>query len=207
MRCGACGYDEALHEQDGHCPLCACGAFPREHLAVAYPPAPIPADKREVVMHCPGKGPGTSGRPPKLRRGSFREPSPPPPYRLHAGGFYVPVLEDEPPVAYTSVLEPRVPLRDTYALSEIAPRAMGLGKAAAALGWAVDPLYGVTGLGVEVSALRMRRSELRALASWERPEGGSWKASGGWGWRVGEPPVAVGVTQLGKTIRELGELT
>ncbi len=221
VRC-ACGY-----EHEGQCPLCACGKLVDEHLPVTYPPSPLrlfsatgPAtwppspvawfathgvavSGRIRVEHvCPGKPRTKAGNLPTLRRGTFREPPAPPEYRRHLCGFLVPVsVEPDEDDDASSEIAPRVPLRDTIALDEIAPRAMPLGMAAAALGWIVEPRYGVTGLGVEVSALVMHRDALRALASWERPEGGSWKSSGGWAWRVGERPTAVGVTRLGKLIR------
>lgn len=203
MRCASCGYGPEWHDAaSGHCPLCACGSAPAEHLPVTEPPSPQLAERHEHFLRCPSKPRTKSGALPRLRRGSYREPSPPPPYRLHASGFYVPVVDDPAPVVeVATVLAPRVPLRDTYALDEIAPRAMTLGKDAAALGWDVDPLYGVTGLGVAVSALRMCRGTLRALASWERPEGGKWRSAGAWGWLTGGQPIALGITELTKRIK------
>jgi len=198
MRC-ACGYDEAWH-QDGRCPLCACGKLPGEHLAMADPPSPLLCE-HDFVQMCPGKPRTAAGKLPRLRQGKLRAPAPPEVYRLHASGAYVPVVEPEAAPEPLAV-EPRVPLRDTYALDEISKQAMTLGKLAAAAGWAVDPLYGVTGAGVEVSALRMRRGDLRALASWERAPGGSWRTAGGWGWLQGGRPVALGVKEL--TVRIKG---
>lgn len=191
MRCAACGY---VHEPGTHCPLCACGKLPSEHIMVTVP---SPA--------CPGKAPSeTTGKLPQLRRGSFRDAADPVTYRERADGVLVPVIEVEPEdVEDEPVLPPRVPARLTVSLDEIASRAKPLGAAAADTGWIVTPWYWVDGAGVETSALVMHRDVLRAVAYWHRAPGATWKTGGARAWRSGDWPTEVGVTRLLALIKEM----
>lgn len=188
MRC-VCGYGPEFHEDSGHCPLCACGKLPAEHVFVTVTPA------------CPGKPLTAAGKFPTLRRGSFRAPAPPERLREWSQGVCVPVVENEPETAVTGPLgAPQVPARYTAALDEIAPRAMPLGARAADSGWRVDPWYWRATDGTETSALVMQRDSLRAVAYWARPPGGSWKTAGAQAWRLGDYPQTVTVTKLAEYI-------
>lgn len=203
-RC-ACGYFRDVHDASGRCPLCACGKLPAEHLAVAITPSPrvTHANEGEPItwdgkqwLVCPGKPRTATGALPTLRRGEFKLPAPPE-HRRDWFGLSVPVIE--PAVAAETPM-PLVPARFTIDEAEIAPGALRMGHKAAGAGWDVDPWYWVAGDGTEASAIVMRRGELRAYATWERPRGGSWKARDGYGWRAGERPVKVGVMALGKLL-------
>ena len=211
MRCAACGYGPEWHESagSGHCPLCACGKAPAEHLPVAEPAAPLLAWKGKQLAVCPGKPLTAAGKLPTLRRGSFREQGPAVRFERRPawGDILFEVREpDEPEEALSEPqAPPQVPARYTVSLDEIAPRALPVGKQAAALGWAVDPWYYRSGEGVETSVLVMRRGELRAAASWERAPGGSWKTAGALCLPPGSWPVKVGVKRLVEIIVELGE--
>jgi hypothetical protein len=202
VRCGACGYAREDHDPTGHCPLCACGATPAEHLlAWAVPP---PMLKASTEARCPNREQRESGKWLTMRRGSFRPPEPMPRLRELYHGIMV-IAESEfvptPGVAYAP---PRVAARDTYALSEIAPRATPVGSLAADLGWAVRPMYWMDAEGTETSALLMHRGALRAVAYWSRAEGGRWKTGGARAWRDGSWPREVGVTALARLIEEMG---
>jgi hypothetical protein len=207
-RCGACGYPREYHELAGHCPLCACGKLPAEHLPVAEPAASLLAWVGKQLAVCPGKPLTAAGKLPTLRRGSYREPDAPRRYERRAawGPILFPVDEPEAPSEALSEPQapPQVPARYTVTLDEIAPRALPVGKQAAALGWAVDPWYYRSGEGVETSVLVMRRGELRAAASWERAPGGSWRTAGAIALPPGEWPLKIGVKRLVEIIIELG---
>lgn len=105
----------------------------------------------------------------------------------------VPVIESALSATQSA---PRVPARYTQALTEICPAAMKLGQKAAAAGWVVDPWYWVAADGTETSALVMRLDERRALATWDRKPGATWRTSGASGWLRGDRPHKLGVKRL-----------
>jgi hypothetical protein len=216
MRC-ACGYELVWHESGGHCPLCACGAIPGEHLPVAVTPSPLVTydtsgnpitwDGRQLAV-CPGKPLTAAGKLPTLRRGSFREPPPPPRYERRPGWgdiLFAVVEPDEPDVELDA--PPLVPARHTISLDEIAKQAMPVGKQAAALGWDVEPYYAVHADGTQRSILVLWRGDLRAVAYWERVAPAGWRTAGCRAWRLGEWPRAIGVKALVAAIVEIGALS
>lgn len=216
MRC-VCGYGPDLHPAAGHCPLCACGMGPDEHLAVAVSPSPLLTwdtsgnpimwDGRQLHV-CPGKPLTAAGKLPTMRRGSYRPQPAQPRYERRAawGDILFPVVEpeaaDEPLSAPQA--PPQVVARYTVTLAEIAPRAMPVGKQAAALGWRVDPWYYRSGAGIETSVLVMQRGDLRAAAQWDREPGATWKTAGALCIPPGQFPIKVGVKRLVEIIIELG---
>lgn len=112
---------------------------------------------------------------------------------------YVPVVV-EPPL---------VPARLTMSLDEIAAgrqQAMSTGLLAGSLGWRVEPWYAQAGDGTELSALRMARGPLRAVATWHRSPGGAWSTDVAYAWRsdVSGYPVNVGIRRLWEIMREAG---
>jgi hypothetical protein len=206
-RC-ACGYAREDHDPSGHCPLCACGATPAEHV-LAWTVHP-PMLKASTEARCPGKPQRETGKWLTMRRGSFRLPEPPAALVELYHGIRVPLSENElkrraaEAVDEHVVAEPLVSARLTVALDEIAPRARPLGTLAADLGWTVVPYYWQAGDGTETSALLLHRGDLRAAAYWHRAPGASWRTGGAWGWQVGAWPAKVGVTALTNVIKEMG---
>lgn len=201
----ACGYALTFHEGE-RCPLCACGAMPAAHRPVCLPPRPIRTLSPALLWggrferRCPDKIKNEAGNAPQLRRGTFRAPAAPLLMRRRLDGSYVPVTAAAEAVEISR--SPLVPARYTQALDEIAPRAMPLGVAAAALGWQVDPWFWREADGADVSVLLLQRGELRAYAVWR---GRPWRTDGAHAWRAGQFPQAVGVKRLLELIKETGE--
>jgi hypothetical protein len=217
VRC-ACGYGPEWHPgapELGHCPLCACGKLPGEHLPVAIVPSPLLTfdtsgnpvtwDGRQLLV-CPGKPLTAAGKLPTLRRGSYREAPPSPRYATRPGWgpIMFPVVDEPEQVDEAPAGPPQVPARYTQALDEIARQAMPVGMAAAALGWQVDPWYYRAADGTETSVLVMRRGDLRAAAQWDRAPGATWRTAGALCVPPGSWPVKVGVKRLVEIITELG---
>lgn len=197
MRC-ACGYGPEWHGGDsGHCPLCACGAGPGEHLPVFEPPAPLLADSYKQLVVCPGKPRTKSGALPTLRRGQFHAPVPAERLREWQG-MLIPDLRTTDAPAVSTV--PLVSARHTTSLGEICPAAMRLGQKATAAGWSVDPFYWLAADGTETSALVLWRDDLRAFASWDRKPGATWRTAGALGWQIGDRPRTLGVVALAKIV-------
>lgn len=184
MRC-VCGYGREHHEAAGHCPLCACGKLPGEH----------------VDGVCPGKPLTAAGHPPRLRRGSFREqPGPAPTAEWF--GLQVPIIEAPVVDDHAPPPPPLVPARLTVSLDEIAPRAVKLGETAAGAGWFVVPWYWHEADRTDASVLVMRRGELRAVAYWRRAPGVAWKTAGGQAWRIGDWPRRASITAIAKIVAD-----
>lgn len=197
MRC-ACGYGPEYHG-DGLCPLCSCGKLPSEHGPVWTPPSPyfIPDGVEPVVepLCCPGRDLTDTGRRPQLKRAAYRAPAPDPPRRPWFG-MSVPLIGGKP-ATLAGPPQARVRPRACESLDEIAKQANPIGKAAAALGWDVEPFYAVDAEGVELSYLLMRRGELWADAVWRRPPGSrTWATAGARAGRVGDGLHHVGVKRL-----------
>jgi hypothetical protein len=207
MRC-ACGYELVWHEASGHCPLCACGRAPAEHLPVAEPAAPLLTWEGKQLAVCPGKPRSeTSGKLPTLRRGSWRSGAEQPRYETRPawGDILFAVVEPEAPAE--AALAPLVPARHTIDLGEIAKQAFPVGKQAAALGWDVVPYYWQAGDGTETSALVLWRGDLRAVAYWERVAPAGWRTAGCRAWLLGSWPRALGVKALVAAIVEIGAVS
>lgn len=220
-RC-VCGYFRDVHDASGKCPLCACGKLASEHGQVTNPPSPLrsfgatgpvtdPPSPLRVFEYigvalrgtirlqhiCPGKPRTATGAMPQLRRGTFRDPPPPPRYERRPGWGDVLFPVAEPVDLETDRPQPRVPARYTTSLDEIAPAAMRVGKAAAAVGWAVDPWYAVDHDGTEAGALIMRHDDgRRVLALWTRTPGATWRTAGAMLRWPGQPTRKVGVKVL-----------
>ncbi len=103
------------------------------------------------------------------------------------------------------VAPPQVPARAPYGPGELASyqgrQAVGLGRAAAARGWAVSAHYWRSANGTEGCAVKIWRRDLRAVATWKRPPGQLGKASGwagdvAYAWRAGGMPKQVKHTDL-----------
>lgn len=123
------------------------------------------------------------------------------------------VAASAPPVAVAAVAAPLIPARPPLSFGEYAGgqgrQAVGLGRAAMAVGWSVSPWYWLAGDGTEGCALRLARGTLRAVATWKRPSGmlGSskgWASDLAYAWRtdVARIPQKMTVTQLEGLIRE-----
>lgn len=105
---------------------------------------------------------------------------------------------------------PRVPLRETYSLDEIASgrgQAMFVGRLARERGWRVEPRYAVAADGTELSVLLLRAGPLRAVALWRREPGAGWTTDVAYGWRIPPevPPRKLGVKRLADLIKQMGE--
>lgn len=232
MHCSGCGYLPVEHDSAGRCPLCACGKLPSEHGQVTNPPAPfrgigatgmacyppspllafsvIGAAFRGTIrlqFICPDKPRTASGAMPQLRRGEYRVAEPTQYERRPGwGDVLFPVVARGTATPPPSPV-PRVPARYTESLDEIAPAALRLGKRASAAGWTVDPWYAVSGAGAEKSMLALRRGELRAVATWDRPEGGTWKPAKVIAGRAGGAWSLIGVRQFAELLTWQGEET
>jgi len=159
MRCGACGYDRAVHDLLGKCPLCACGEVPAAHDVLADGRRGCPCGcGRPAVEHldpkrscgcvltpeapahacrwapwwgglCPGRRSKTSGEWLLLRQATFREPAPPD-ARREWFGLLVPVIEAaEHEVVVERVAPPLVPARPPLAATEFASTNRGMSAA------------------------------------------------------------------------------
>lgn len=207
-RC-TCGYPLAYHAGDGgRCPLCTCGAPAAEHGPYVEPPAPalvwmeVPPARgcegpaqliiapRKMHHRCPERS--SSGELMQLRHGMFREPAQPR-YRELWHGLVT--LDDGPEAEAGGEALDRVPRRPALAPDEVAPRALALGRKAAAVGCMVNPYYRVDASGTERCIIAMERGQWRAIAIWQRPAGGKWASAAA---AVNKAPV--GVLALGKLI-------
>lgn len=103
------------------------------------------------------------------------------------------------------VRPPLVPARAPQGPGELAGyggrQALGLGRKAAAGGWAVEAHYWMTHDGTEGCAVRLTRDDLYAVATWSRKPGkvgskSGWEAQDAYGVRRGDAPVKLTHTQL-----------
>lgn len=208
MRC-VCGYGPEWHPGAGHCPLCSCGASPDGHLPVAVPAAPLLTWDGKQVHRCPGKPMTAAGKLPMLRRGSYREAAPQGRYQTRPawGSILFPVDEVDPVEEEASEPwgPPQVPARPPAGPGELAGyrgrQALGMGRAAAAAGWTLAAYYARAHDGEEMSAIKMLRGALRAVATWTRPAGNigkssGWRADVAYGWIEGSMPQKVNHTDL-----------
>lgn len=108
---------------------------------------------------------------------------------------YVPVV----------VPPPLVPARAPQGPGELAGyggrQAIGLGRKAAAAGWAVSAHYWMAHDGTEGCAVKLARDDLFAVATWSRKPGkagskSGWEAQDAYGVRRGDAPVKLTHTQL-----------
>lgn len=114
-------------------------------------------------------------------------------------------VEANRPYVPETVLPPKVPARAPRDATELASyqgrQAVGLGRRAAAVGWKVAAYYWRAGDDHEGCAVKLRRDDLRAVATWKRAPGGAGKSSG-WGtdvayaWRLGDMPTKLNHTDL-----------
>jgi hypothetical protein len=107
------------------------------------------------------------------------------------------------------ILPPQVPARAPHGPGEIAGyqqrQALGLGRKAAASGWRVTAHYAMAADGAELSAVRLARDDLRAVATWRRAPGkvgskSGWSADVAYGWRLGTMPAKINHTDLERFI-------
>jgi hypothetical protein len=107
------------------------------------------------------------------------------------------------------VLPPRIPARAPYGPGEIAGhqgrQALGLGRKAVAAGWRVTAHYAMAADGGELSAVKLARDDLRAVATWRRAPGkvgskSGWSADVAYGWRLGTMPAKINHTDLERFI-------
>lgn len=80
---------------------------------------------------------------------------------------------------------PRIPARgprraEEYATSNRGLSATKLGRLAAERGWDVEPWYWMAADGTEGCAVRFRKGDFRAVATWKRPPGAAGTLTG-WG--------------------------
>lgn len=104
---------------------------------------------------------------------------------------YVPVVT--PP--------PRIPARQPAGPGELAWKALGLGRKAMAAGWSVTAHYWMRHDGAEGCAVKLRRDELYAVATWSRKPGltggkAGWSADIAYGLQRGSAAVKMTHTQL-----------
>lgn len=120
----------------------------------------------------------------------------------HCHSTHTPEVVEAPP-------PPLVRARPPAGPQEIADgrgQAMYVGRLARARGWLVYPTYYQAHDGSEVSLLSMRRDDLRAVASWQRPRGGAWSSDVAYGWRHEMPGTMtkLGVRRLVEHLKRLG---
>lgn len=113
------------------------------------------------------------------------------------------------------VLPPQVPARPPAGPGEVAGygghQALGLGRKAAAAGWRVAAFYARAADGSELSAVKLARDDLAAVATWRRApgkqgSGSGWSADVAYGWRLGTMPVKINHTDLERFIDEPSRL-
>lgn len=179
VRCAGCGYEAAWHEQAAphRCPLETADRNGRRGKW-REPPPPGPASWSEVIT-----------RDIAARRAAEAAAS-------------APVGPPRPP---------QVAARQPYGPAEVAGyqgrQAIGLGKLAASRGWRVRADYWRAGDGTESCAVRLRRADLRAVATWTRPPGkigarSGWGADVAYGWRLGTLPARITHTDLERFIAD-----
>lgn len=180
MRCAGCGYGEDVHDLG--------------------------------TLRCPIETADKNGR-----RGTFREPQPE--ARKSWFGMTMPLSPAElKQIAEAAdegkgvALPPQVPARPPLGAGEFAGsqrrQAVGLGRGAIDRGWRVVPLYWRSWLGVEGCGVWLAKGEMRAVATWKRPEGMVGKTTGwtvdvAYAWRIdaGRAPTKLTHTQLEGLIR------
>jgi hypothetical protein len=176
MLCAGCGYGPQWHEQTG------------EHRC---PPETADRNGRRGKWRAPEQHVDTASWREIMRRD----------YRARMAAYDEAHASYEPEV----VPPPRVPARPPTGPAELAGyqgrQAVGLGRAAAAAGWAVEARYWQAHDGTEGCAVRMARDDLYAVATWKRSAskaGGKsgWGADIAYGVRRGVAPVKLTHTQL-----------
>lgn len=173
LHCGGCGYRPEHHKPGtGHCPAPDGG-----YLKTVKWQQPEPIDRtlwREIMR-----------RDYLVRMAKYEAE--------HA--TYEPVF----------VPPPLVPARAPQGPGELAGyggrQAIGLGRKAAAAGWAVSAHYWQTHDGTEGCAVKLSRDDLFAVATWKRKPGkvgsaSGWEADIAYGVRRGDVPVKLTHTQL-----------
>lgn len=151
------------------------------------------------TLKCPGQ-PGKWRDPPPVDRSTWREII----ARDSAARQAVIDVARRPYVPVV-VPPPQVPARPAAGPSEMARyqgrQALGVGRRAAAAGWTVAAYYARSHDGTELSAVKMYRGALRAVATWTRPAGNigklsGWRADVAYGWINGSMPQKVNHTDL-----------
>lgn len=172
-RCAGCGYDVTTHDPDGTCHASTADKNGRRGKFRDAPPDG-PGDWREIM------------RRDYLARVAKYEAE---------RAAYAPIV----------VPPPQVPARPPAGPGEFAGyqgrQAVGLGRKAAAAGWAVEARYWRAHDGTEGCAVRMARDDLYAVATWSRKPGkqgsrSGWEADIAYGVRRGDAPVKLTHTQL-----------
>lgn len=224
----ACGLTPAQHEIAGAARLCACGCGAPEHQHLRPRSAcGCPPGAGEEFPHicgfalwmgqpCPGRrsaADGSRGQWLLLRQAKYK-PLAPAPYdrstwreilardtALRHAVYDAERAPHESPI----VLPPQVPARPPLGGAEVASyrgrQALGLGGAAAAAGWRADAFYARAADGAELSAVKLARDDLRAVATWRRAAGkqgskSGWSADVAYGWRLGTMPAKITHTFL-----------
>lgn len=106
-----------------------------------------------------------------------------------------------PPAQAPPLIAPRAPRGASELASYRGRQAVGLGRTAVAAGWSVAAFYWLCGDHSEGCAVKLRRDDLRAVATWRRAAGSigktsGWSADVAYGWRVGRMPIKVSHTDL-----------
>jgi hypothetical protein len=215
----ACGEVPERHDRVGEQLLCLCccevPAFMHAPttdacwLCNAGLPHPC-VYARWLAAPCPGRrseGETTKGRWLELRQGTFKPQYATPRETAlwrevlsrDTAARHAAAEEKRRPYAPEPVLLPRVPARPPSFSREFAAgggrQAKGLGKKAIAAGWSVEVRYWMAGDGTEGCALRMKRGDLRGVATWTRSAGADgWKADVVYAWRIGSGRIPQKVT-------------
>lgn len=152
-----------------------------------------------------------SSRCPLAKTGRFRRPPPDDPalwpeiIRRDVAARFAKIEADRAAYVPPVVVPPQVPARHPAGPGEFASyqgkQAAGLGRAASQRGWAVAAYYWRAGDGTEGCAVKLRREDLRAVATWKRKPGSigklsGWEADNAYGWRLGTLPVVISHTML-----------
>jgi hypothetical protein len=174
--CAACGYGRHFHEGDDlRCPAATADKNGRRGSWRDAPP-PGPASWDEVIRRDIAERLGRE----LAERAKAREGALPPP----------------PPI---------IPARPPAGPGEIAgyggKQALGMGRKAAADGWAVAARYWMTHDRSEGCALMLRRGNLYAVATWTRKPGkagtkSGWSADVAYGVQAGALPIKITHTYL-----------
>lgn len=154
------------------------------------------------------------------RRGTFKVPPPPDTalypeiMRRDAEAARRAIEDARKPYEPEVVPPPRVPARPPsgpaeYATSNRGLSAARLGRYAVGLGWLAEPWYWQEHSGAEGCAVKLARSDLRAVAVWSRSAadaGGAagWKAGYAYAWRAGANriPTKLTITDLERLIHD-----
>lgn len=190
-------------------------AGPRAHL-----PAEAPLSAAPRCAGCGYRGawhePATGKCPPETadksgRRGQWKDAPPvdPSTWREIMRRDYLARMAayDEAHAAYEPVVvpPPLIRARAPQGPEEIAGyqgrQAIGLGRKAAAAGWATEARYWRVHDGSEGCAVRLQKGDLYAVATWKRKAGkggtkSGWEADIAYGVRRGDAPVKLTHTQL-----------